>query len=54
MDESLKAKCEQILGKTKEVVGKATRNRGTEWTGKWEQLVGKAKEEISRVDQKSA
>jgi len=49
MDPELRAKGEQIVGKVKEEVGKATGDRRTEWTGKKEQIVGKVKEEVSKA-----
>ena len=53
MDKRLKGKGEQIVGKAKEEVGKATGDRKTEWSGKGEQVKGKVHEVIGEAKSKA-
>lgn len=52
MDERLKGKGEQVVGKAQEELGKATGDASTERSGQIKRLKGKAREVIGEVKSK--
>jgi uncharacterized protein YjbJ (UPF0337 family) len=49
IDDTAKNRSQQVKGKTKEVVGKATKNKKLEWSGKSDMASGEVKQRGSKI-----
>jgi len=49
VDDTAKNRTQQVKGKAKEVVGKATKNKKLEWSGKSDMASGEVKQRGSKI-----
>jgi uncharacterized protein YjbJ (UPF0337 family) len=49
IDDTAKNRSKQVKGKAKEVVGKATKNKKLEWSGKADMASGEVKQRGSKI-----